>query len=607
MGKICDKQGLHQVCAIFGIIGEYEPDDAKKAFQTLAHRGVDATCTFVNDQCFLGLHRLAVTDVNAVTQIFSRNGVQLLFNGEIYNYKILAKELGLKVENEIEVLYAAYIKWGDDFVTYFRGMFAIAIIEKTQVKLFRDPFGKKPLYYASGKRKFVFSSEMKAIQEIFPMRFDRSMITQYLSFQTPLAPFTFDKSIFQVDAGEMVVYSFGSGEVQKKKYYTPLAEKQMIDDKEKATAELEKVLMQSVEMRLPKEVRFACLLSGGLDSSLIAALASRKQKIDTLSIGYEGYEKYDERPFAKIAADHIGSMHHEVVFSKTDFLHTIEEVVSSLDEPLADPAMLPLYHLMKAVKQEGFKVVLTGDGSDELFMGYRTYKEFYDLEKAKELKFKGWLQHYFKSHFSMHKEWEWHKRVFEESIVFRSTAELFTDLQQNRLLRMNVKDNLSLKALDPYIKEFEQSGHTSPVDWYSFLDLKVMLGNVFLRKLDRMSMAHSIEARSPFLDKEVVSAAFACTPELRMADVSKSLVKSVAQKYLPEEIVHRKKKGFNYPYIEWLNESGELAVIGRVQEKMNLFNEKELEMYLEKGKRGMFKQHLFALYMLCKWLEKKGL
>jgi asparagine synthase (glutamine-hydrolysing) len=171
---------------------------------------------------------------------------------------------------------------------------------------------------------------------------------------------------------------------------------------------------------------------------------------------------------------------------------------------------------------------------------------------------------------------------------------------------MNVKDNLSLKALQPYTKEFKQSGRTSPIDWYSFLDMKVMLGNVFLRKLDRMSMAHSVEARSPFLDKEVVTTAFSCTPELRMGGHSKALVKSVARKYLPEEIVDRKKKGFNYPYMEWLQESGELAVLGRIQAKMNLFNESELEMYLEKGKQGMFKQHIFSLYMLCKWLEQKG-
>lgn len=595
------------MCAIFGIIGTYEKEEAKKAFQSLAHRGVDANYTSVNDHCFLGVHRLAVTHVSKTpTQIVNHHGVQILFNGEIYTYQLLGEELHLHDASEIDVLYAAYIKWGDDFVTHLRGMFAIAIIEESQVKLFRDPFGKKPLFYTFDTQRFIFASEIKAIHTLVPLTFDRQILTQYLSFQTALSPQTFDRHIYQVDAGEMLTFTLGEQKVKKKKYYTPLKKAQVIVEKEKAEEILENVLLESVVLRLPKEVKFACLLSGGLDSSLISAMASLEQKVHTFSIGYEGYEKYDERPFAKAVSEHINSIHHEVLFSKADFLQTIEEVISSLDEPLADPAMLPLYHLMKEVNQEGFKVVLTGDGSDELFMGYRTYKEFYDLEKAKELNFKGWLQQYFKSNFSMHKEWEWYKRVFEESMLFRSTAEVFTDLQQNRLLRMNVKDNHSIKALVPYKKEFEQSGCSSSIDWYSFLDMKVMLGNVFLRKLDRMGMAHSVEARSPFLDKEVVATAFSCTPELRIGGSSKALVKSVARKYLPEEIVDRKKKGFNYPYMEWLQESGELAVIGRIQAKMNLFNESELEMYLEKGKQGMFKQHLFSLYMLCKWLEKEN-
>ncbi len=593
------------MCAIFGIIGTYEEEKAKEAFQSLAHRGIDAHYTSVDEHCFLGVHRLAITHVTkTLTQIYAHDGLQILFNGEIYNYEVLAVELQLPLPNETDVLYAAYMKWGDDFVTHLRGMFAIAIIEEAQVKLFRDPFGKKPIYYTLDAQRFIFSSEMKAIHSLIPLTFDRQILTQYLSFQTPLSPQTFDRHIHQVDAGEMLTFTLEGKRLKRKKYYTPLTKTQVIEKEERAVEALEKALLESVSLRLPKEVKFACLLSGGVDSSLISAIASLEQRVHTFSIGYEGYEKYDERPFAKVVAEHINSNHHEVLFSKADFLQTIEDVVTSLDEPLADPAMLPLYHLMKAVNKEGFKVVLTGDGSDELFMGYRTYKEFYDLEQAKELEFKGWLQHYFKSHFSMHKEWEWYKRVFEESLLFRSTAEIFTDLQQNRLLRMNVKDNHSLKALLPYKEEFEQSGRTSSIDWYSFLDLKVMLGNVFLRKLDRMSMAHSVEARSPFLDKEVVATAFSLTPGLRMGESSKALVKNVARKYLPKEIVDRKKKGFNYPYMEWLQESGELAVIHRIQAKMNLFNESELEMYLEKGRQGMFKQHLFSLYMLCKWLEK---
>ncbi len=593
------------MCAIFGIIGTYEEGKAKEAFQTLVHRGIDATYTSANEHGFLGVHRLAITDVTkTLTQIMNRHGVQILFNGEIYNYQLLAEELQLLEASEIDVLHEAYRVWGDDFVIHLCGMFAIAIIEEDTVKLFRDPFGKKPIYYSLDDQRFIFASEMKAIHSLIPLTFNRAMVTQYLSFQTPLSPQTFDRHIHQVDAGEMVTFALEGKKIGRKKYYTPLRKDQEIDQEDHAVEVLEKVLLESVALRLPKEVKFACLLSGGVDSSLISAMASLKQKVDTFSIGYEGYEKYDERPYARVVAEHINSNHHEVVFSKTDFLQTIEEVVDSLDEPLADPAMLPLYHLMKRVHKKGFKVVLTGDGSDELFMGYRTYKEFYALEQAKDLEFKGWLQNYFKSHFSMHKEWEWYKRIFEESTLFRSTVELFTDLQQNGLLRMNVKDNHSLKALEPYREEFEESGRTSPVEWYSFLDLKVMLGNVFLRKLDRMSMAHSVEARSPFLDKEVVATAFACSPELRMMQPSKALVKSVARKYLPQEIVHRKKKGFNYPYLEWLQESGELEVIHRVQEKMHLFHESELEMYLEKGRQGMFKQHLFALYMLCKWLEK---
>ncbi len=596
------------MCAIFGIIGTYEEEKAIEAFDTLAHRGIDAQVTSVSDHCFLGVHRLAVTNVTKTpTQMISRNGVEILFNGEIYNYEALAEALQLHDASEVDVLHEAYRVWGDDFVTHLRGMFAIAIIEEAEVKLLRDPFGKKPVYYSLDEKRLIFASEMKAIHSLLPLRFNREMLTQYLSFQTPLSPRTFDRQIYQVDAGEMVTFGLGENRVTKKKYYTPLSASQVIESEERAVEALESVLLESVSLRVPKEVKFACLLSGGVDSSLISAMASLKQRVDTFSIGYEGYEKYDERPFARTVAEHIKSNHHEVIFSKADFLQTIEEVVASLDEPLADPAMLPLYHLMKAVHQEGFKVVLTGDGSDELFMGYRTYKEFYDLEQAKGLEFKGWLKHYFKSHFSMHKEWEWYKRIFEGSTLFRSTAELFTDLQQNRLLRMNVKDNYSLNALEPYRKEFEQSGHSSPIEWYSFVDLKVMLGNVFLRKLDRMSMAHSIEARSPFLDKRVVALAFSCTPELRILKPAKALVKSVARKYLPKEIVDRKKKGFNYPYMEWLMESGELEVIHRVQEKMHLFNESELEMYLEKGEKGMFKQHLFSLYMLCKWLEQKGL
>ena len=595
------------MCAIFGIIGAYEEADAHDAFRTLVHRGRDASYHLADETCFLGIHRLSITNTTfSFEHLHAHQGVRILFNGEIYNYEFLAQELGLEVCSEMEVLYASYAKWGDVFVQYLRGMFAIAVIEEAQIKLFRDPFGKKPLFYTQHNHRFIFASESKAIHRLVPFSFDRKIIPQYLSFGATLSTQTFDALIYQVGAGECVTFDVASQQITTVAYHQFLKNPQRISDAKEAERALEKVLLDSVSLRLPREVPFACLLSGGLDSSLIAAMASTRQPIHTFSIGYEGYEKYDERPFASRVSEHIGSRHHEVVFDKAAFLETIAEVMPLLDEPLADPAMLPLYHLMKDVRKEGFKVVLTGDGSDELFMGYRTYKEFYALEQLRTLKYKGWGEHYLKAHFSMHKEWEWHKRAFEGSMLFRSSAEVFTDLQQNRLLRMNIKDNASAKRLEPYRNAFEEGGYTSPVDWYSFLDLKVMLGAVFLRKLDRMSMAHSIEARSPFMDKEVVDFAFSLEPQLRMTETSKELVKRIALGYLPQEIVMRKKKGFNYPYVEWLHQSGELDVINRVQRKMQLFHEDELAMYLEKSKQGMFKQHLFSLYMLCKWIEHKG-
>lgn len=594
------------MCAIFGIVGTYNHLKAQKAFECLGHRGTDESRTIQKPSLFLGIHRLAITDIHTPSlQPIEEDGVFFLMNGEIYNYQTLAQELGAVCQNDTEAAFYAYKKWGDAFVEHLRGMFAIAIIEKESVKLFRDPFGKKPLYYAYDKERVIFASELKAILSLKPLRFDRVIIPQYLSYQAPIAPHTFDKESRQVEAGSMVRFDTKTAALETKKYFFPLAASPVVlHDEKTAIQAVKQKLLESVALRMPAELECGALLSGGLDSSLIAAMASRHQKIHTFSIGYEGYGQYDERPYAASAAEYIGSVHHEISFGKEDFLQSIDEVIRILDEPLGDPAMLPLYHLMKTIQKEGIKVVLTGDGSDELFLGYKTYKEYLDLEQAKALKYKNWLRNYFKSHYSDNKEWEWYKRIFEESTLFRSTAEVFTDLQQNRLLRMNVRDNDSLKALAPYQEEFQKSGRTSPADWYSFLDLKIQLGEVYLRKLDRMSMAHSIEARSPFLDKEVVGAVFACDPQLRLRQMPKSWIKEIAKEYIPASIIERKKKGFSYPFMEWLQEAGELQCIQRVQEKKGLFHEEKLQFLLKQGKQGMFKQHLFSLYMLCRWIEK---
>ncbi len=591
------------MCAIFGIVGEYEEKEAMSAFELLRHRGADGSSYVAECGLFMGSHRLAVTTYGEpMAQPLISASALLVFNGEIYNYKELALDLGKEDANEAEVLLLAYRRWGSELPRHINGMYAIAIWDQGQLVLFRDPFGKKPLFYRFEDGIFSFGSESKALVQNRD-RIDQERIPCYLSYQAPLAPETFYAGIRQLRAGEMLVYDTGT--ITLSQAYSPLSAPQLCQRESEIITLIEDALKQAVRKRIPQKIPLAALLSGGIDSSLVAAMAAKEGAVATYCIGYEGYEKYDERRYAREAAAHIGSAHNEVIMTKEGFFESINELLNLFEEPLADPAAIPLYFLMKEISKNNHRVVLTGDGSDELFMGYKRYYEFADIENGVHLKHTNWLTNYFRSNFSPNKEWEWYKRVFEGSLLFRGTAEIFTDLQQNRVLRKNIRDNNSLAAIEPYRREFEESGRKDAADWYSFLDLKILLGEVFLKKLDRVSMANGIEARTPFLDREVVEIAFGIDGKTRMGETPKHLIKKVAARYLPPTIIHRKKKGFSAPYLEWLLEENSLDVIERAQKERGIFHDEQIRFYLEKAKQGHFKQHIFSLYMLCKWLEMK--
>ncbi|MGW8168515.1 MAG: asparagine synthase (glutamine-hydrolyzing) [Sulfurovaceae bacterium] len=591
------------MCAIFGIIGSYDESIAKDDFMTLAHRGEDDSAFISNEKYFFGIHRLAITSFGKeIDQPFVDGKYIVVFNGEIYNYKELAIAIDMDAASEAKVILESYKFWGDSFVEHINGMYAIAIYDGNVLKLFRDNVGKKPLFYSVKKDAFWFASEIKALEH--GSKIDKKAILPYLSFQTTLSPNTFFTDIFSLPAGSYA--TFKDGETTVKSHFSPLNNKIIYTNSKNASNAVEDALKESVSKRIPScNVLWGALLSGGIDSSLVAAMASEHQKIDTFCIGYEDrFASYDEREYASKVAKHIGSNHHEAILTKEKFFDGLASIEGFLEQPLADPAQIPLFVLLKEVKKYDKRVVLTGDGSDELFMGYKTYKEYYDIEQASQLRYKNWLNGFLRSHYSPNKEWEWYKRIFGGSLLFRSTAELFTDLQQNRLLKQNVKDDNSLHYLESYWKEFVQSGRTNIIDWYSFCDMKVKLGDLFLAKLDRASMACGIEARSPFLDPSVVNLAFSIDPKLRFGQTSKALIKQIAYRYMPQDIVERKKRGFSYPYMEWLLEENELEVIRRVQRERKIFNDEALEFVLSKAPSGGFKHHIFALYMLCRWLDK---
>lgn len=599
------------MCAIFGMIGSVDGALARKALGLMTHRGPDYCGIYEAPGVFIAHNRLSIIDLSSQAHQPMRKGAAILsFNGEIYNYRALQKQLDVPFEthSDTEVILAAYAKWGEHFVDHLEGMFAIAIYDEGRLLLFRDRLGKKPLYYLRTDEAFVFASEIKALKPFLKHKnLNKDALHSYLSFLAPTPPETFYKGIKKLESGHMGIYE--NRQWTTRAYYDLLPTKIEIMDEAEALFRLEEKLKAAVHKRLIGDVEVASLLSGGIDSSLIAAMLKKEGvKLKTFSLGYAGYKQYDERQYAKMVSEHIGCENIDVELSKEGFLSRLESVLDALDEPINDPAAIPLYTLFERIKREGIRVVMSGEGADELFLGYRQYFEYLDIEQAASLHHKNWLKKYFRSNFSMNREWEWYKRVFDNEVLFRSSGEKFTDLQKNILMRENVKDGFSMKYLQRYRDRFEAHGNGDESQWYSYVDLKQFQAEHFLSKLDRVSMAHSVEGRTPFLDHTLVEEVFKLEPSLRYRHgVTKDLLKKIAQPYLPEAIIHRKKKGFASPYLEWLNEAGELELILRVNEQSGLFHTPVLEEYINRGKQGRFKQHLWGLYLFSRWFEKEFL
>lgn len=301
----------------------------------------------------------------------------------------------------------------------------------------------------------------------------------------------------------------------------------------------------------------------------------------------------------------MGLNNTQVEIIQDDFINASDKVFDMMDEPLNDPAAVPLYLLFERIKQDDYKVVMSGEGSDELFLGYRQYFEYLDIESASNLAHKNWLKKYFRANFSMNREWEWYKRIFDETLLFRTSGDKFTDLQKNNLMRKNVKDNESLKYIKPYRDRFESSAHSDESMWYSYIDLNLFQAEHFLTKLDRVSMAHSIESRTPFLDHKLASTVFSISPKLRYEDrVTKSLLKEIMKPTLNKQILQRKKKGFSNPYMEYLINSKKIDLITEVNEQTGMFKRDKLQEYIQTASKGSFKQHIWGLYVLSHWINK---
>ncbi len=559
------------MCAIFGVIGKVDKKKFENALNLMA-RGDDEIKILEFKEGIFGFKRLAIENVSISNQPFCKDGVVIVFNGEIYNYKDLIKKYGLNIKTEVEVIFYLWKKFGIDFVKLLDGMFAIAIFDK-KLYLFRDEFGKKPLFFSDN----IFSSEIKPILEFKEKKLNFIAVSEYLAYNSSIAPNTIYEGIYKLPAG-----CFYDGSIKRWHDFCRIENNGL----KNAEEEVEKLLIKSIEKRKHGEVEIGSLLSGGVDSSLIVALSGVKK---TFSIGYEGYENYDERKWARIVAKKFNTIHTEVEMKKEDFFDNFDYVLDRMGEPIADSSFFAANFLAKHIP---LKVVFSGEGSDELFLGYRKYKEFWEFLDAK-LPNKAWLKKYLERHYEDIKEWEIFRRFFSNEDVFRGINETFFQRQINKILRKNAR----IVDYKRFLKGWRSFDFT-------YFDLKVWLGEVLLSKLDRMFMAQNIEARSPFLDRNLVNFVFSLPEEIR--GIEKKIIKNIALKYLPKEIVYRRKKGFAIPFFEWLKKENELRLIIDINRKTKIFNEEYLKEILKTGHKR-YKQHIWTLYLFSRFLKKEFL
>lgn len=561
---------------------------------SIKHRGVDNQSFTLTNEVYLGHARLSIIDLDAeANQPMLYDGIHLVFNGEIYNYKDLIEKhhLSCNTASDSEVLIRLYQKFGTKFLNELEGMFAFCIYDEKKERFFcaRDRFGKKPFYYFQENNTFYFASEIKAIIKMLGTTpsFNEAALWEYLAFQSPQGDKTFYQGIKKLPAASYL--TFDNTTLSIHSYYsidniniTHCDEKHILSD-------VNTLLNKAVEKRLVGDVEVATLLSGGLDSSFITALYAKKSphKVHTFSIGYDEYEHYSELNFAKEAATYLGTTHHEYTIGKNEYINTIDKVLDHLDEPMADSATIPTYLLAQEIHKQGFKVCLSGEGSDENFLGYDKYFDmlnYYHSDPSPE------------TEFNLSREWEYQKRRRNNEQVYQSSGETFSYGQLQQLASKPIP-----KTLHPYVSSYP------PEQWLTYIDFNIWIPEVLMSKVDRASMAHSLELRAPFLDHHLVEYLLGVETCIKIGDTNKALLKKIARSYLPDSIIDRRKKGFSSPFIEWLYDTYQEEILNlmlEVNTELGIFNNNFLTFLYEEGEQGRFKQHVYALYLFCRWYKK---
>lgn len=611
------------MCGIAGIItrannGIVPRDKIKPMCDIMIHRGPDEDGYYIEGNIAMGMRRLKIIDLSSGSQpIFNEDkSIVTVFNGEIYNYRRLRAMLKVKghlfyTESDTEVIVHLYEEYGENFIEHLNGMFAIALWDKRKniLLLARDRLGEKPLHYVDTGNVFMFSSEIKSILATDTVRkeIDYEALYHYFSLICVPAPHTIFKDIKKLLPGHYLKYQ--DNKIEIKRYWDVEYRPDFKKSEDEICGELRTLMTNSLKDRLISDVPLGAFLSGGIDSSVVVGLMSgmSDKPVKTFSIGFKE-DKYNELRFARIVADKFKTDHHELIV-EPKAMDLIEKLVWHFDEPFGGPSAIPTYIVSQLAKKH-VTVVLTGDGGDEIFGGYDSYIERLNRKK---LNFLPGLIKKSIAHGIGDRLPDFAKgKAFLQSLAFDEPYLHFTGLTEKWKRNLFSKDFLRhLGKLDTFkmAQKYLLKNSGEYLSQYLYLDTKTYLPDNVLVKVDRMSMANSLETRTLFLDHEIVEYAAQIPGGLKIkGSTTKYILKKAMSDIIPKEILNRNKWGFALPVDVWFR--GELKdLICEAVEKskdISIFNYNYLKSILDEHLRGKrnHQRLLWAFMIFQLWYAK---
>ena len=605
------------MCGIAGYVSEnkIEPAVLKAMTERIAHRGPDGEGFFVDDKCGLGHRRLAIIDLKTGDQpIYNEDKtIVVVFNGEIYNFQTLRQELEEKghrfqTQTDTEVLVHGYEEWGGALTEKLRGMYAFAIWDTVKENLFlaRDKWGIKPLYYYQTDHSLLFASEIKAFLDHpdFQKQLNEEILAAYLCFNSVPTEETLFKNVFRLEPGHRMMYQAGKITIEK---FFELdlddAAASKTYDPETAAQEIRAAMEDSVKAHGFADVEIGGFLSSGIDSSYLVSLAKPDK---TFTVGYDD-PKYDEISYAKDLAEKLQIKNFSRTITKEDYIKAFPDIVYHMDEPLADPSAIALYFVAETAAKQ-VKVVTSGEGADELFGGYLTYREEIDQQGYMKIPFP--LRRAASAIAGLFPEFPGRNFIYRRGKkleeYYIGLGRVFEDKEAVSILK-NKTQISTREILKPYYKAHAKDSNLVK---RQIIDYYFWLVRDFLHAVDRNTMMFGLEARTPFLDDAVYSVARTLPQEAKInKTTTKPALRLAASKVIPNEAYKKKKLGFPVPLREWIREEDLYKEIKRAFNSpaaARFFDVPKINRLLEQhksGRKDCYKK-VWTIYTFLVWYEQ---